>query len=508
LLNAYQNKKEPDILEVISDLSNEEVFTPPSVANQMLDLLPGHVWSNKDLRWIDPFTKTAVFLREVTRRLLVGLEDEIPDNQERLRHILSEMVFGVAITELTSLMSRRTLYCSKNASSESSAVKLKKPEGNIVFPPSYHTFLNGRCSECKGSKRLFDRPDGRERYSYPLLHSEARKQIDEEIGLKFDIVLGNPPYQMKSGGEGTNSPPIYDLFVAQALRLEPQFVLMIIPSRWTTGGMHLGNFRKEMLESGRLSNIVDFSRMDTVFPNEVDSEGGVQYFLWNKDHDGPTQVTYVTPDASFGPMSRKLDEFDVLVRDPRALSIVRKVLLRCRSFLSEEVSGVSPFGFPTNFRNYHPERLRDSDYILHLYVNSKRDSRYIDASLVRKGKTQADAWKVMVPEAYGERGAYPAMVLGPTRVLGPGEACTHTYLTVGTLDDEGAALSMEAYLKTKFVRFLVGVRKNTQHTNKSHFNWVPNPDSLKTLVNADLYEEFSLEPDEIAHIESSIREMT
>jgi site-specific DNA-methyltransferase (adenine-specific) len=507
MLSINQGKKEPDILDVISDLSNEEVFTPPWVVNSMLDLLPEQIWRDKELRWIDPFSKTAVFLREVTKRLLEGLKDEIPNDQERLSHILHKMVFGVAITELTSLMSRRTLYCSKDASGRTSVVKFGRSEGNILFPEVDHSFFKGRCSECKGSKKLLDRAEGRERYSYPILHSEARKKIGEEIGLKFDVVVGNPPYQMKSGGEGTNSPPIYDLFVSQAIKLDPKYVLMIIPSRWTTGGMNLGNFRKEMLEGGHLSTIVDFSRMDSVFPNEVDSEGGVQYFLWDRDHKGLTEVTYVTPDERFGPLTRKLDEFDVLVRDPRALSIIRKVLAKTDSFLTDEVSGVSPFGFPTNFRNYNPERRKNTDYVLHLYVNSRRDSRYIDASLVSKGKAQADSWKVMLPEAYGERGAYPAMVLGPSKILGPGEVCTHTYLTVGTLPSEAAAQSLNAYLKTKFVRFLVGVRKNTQHTNKSHFNWVPHPKTLMDLTDAALYQEFSLDPIEIAHIEESIREM-
>jgi len=108
-----QKVKQPDILEVIADLSNDEVFTPPRVANDVLDLLPSEVWTNPDLRWLDPGCKTGVFLREVTRRLLVGLKGQFANEAQCLEHILHKMVFGIGVTELTALMSRRTLYCSK-----------------------------------------------------------------------------------------------------------------------------------------------------------------------------------------------------------------------------------------------------------------------------------------------------------------------------------------------------------------------------------------------------------
>jgi len=134
------NKYNPDILTCLANLSNDEVFTLPKTAQEMLNSLPEDIWSNKNIKLLDPFTKSGVFLREATKRFMIGLENEFPDSEERINHILKNQIFGIAITELTSLISRRTLYCAKNANSNLSVANVfNTDDGNIFYKNQIHT---------------------------------------------------------------------------------------------------------------------------------------------------------------------------------------------------------------------------------------------------------------------------------------------------------------------------------------------------------------------------------
>lgn len=255
--SLFETTYNPDVLSCIANLSNDEVFTPPEVANQVLDMLPDELWSNPDAKFLDPATKSGVFLREIAKRLISGLEDVYPDLQERLEHIYHEQLFGIAVTELTSLLSRRSLYCSKYPTSRYSVVHFDNPEGNVRFRNIEHEWVGGRCKYCGASQRELDRGSSFEQYAYEFIHHINPREV---FDMKFDVIVGNPPYQLQvnEAGKGLGAVPLYQKFVEQAIKLQPRYLSMIIPARWFAGGVGLKDFRKRMLESGNLSEIVDF----------------------------------------------------------------------------------------------------------------------------------------------------------------------------------------------------------------------------------------------------------
>lgn len=495
--------RQPDILEVISDLSNDEVFTPPAVANAMLDLLPSEVWADPTLRWLDPGAKTGVFLREVTKRLMTGLASEFPDEDERLRHILTKQVFGIAITELTSQISRRSVYCSKDASSEHSVVTMPSTAGNIWFDRVEHSYVKGRCGECGASEEQMEKTN-RDNHAYAFIHTTGRETVERDMSMKFDVIVGNPPYQMTGGGGGTNDTPLYHYFVQQAKALNPSHIVMVTPSRWIAGGRGLGQFRAEMLADQQLRTLIDFPNANDVFPGAADFEGGATYFHWEAGTKGECDVTVIR-DGNSETQARNLDEFDVFVRDQKAVTILRKVRDHGEPSLIDIVSGDTPFGLATNFDGYH---LKESEGDVKLHVIRKqRLEVWMARDLVPRGLGLIDCWKVLIPKAYGERGATPAFVLGPTLLAEPNSCCTQSYLVAGPFDTKKAATSFDSYLHTRFFRFLVSLRKITQDALRSTYTWVPQQTWDKKWTDAELYKKYDITKEEQAYIESMVKEM-
>lgn len=500
----------PDILEVIADLSSDEVFTPPRFANAMLDLLPAEVWTDPTLRWLDPGSKTGVFLREITKRLMVGLEEVFPDRQERLEHILREQVFGVAITQLTSWISRRTLYCSKDATADHIPVRMDSPDGHIWFQRVEHTYeRNGRCAECGASRDRMER-DGQDNHAYGFIHDQGRRAIAEELEMQFDVIVGNPPYQMAGGGGGTNDTPLYNLFVEQAKSLNPRYITMIIPSRWMAGGRGLEEFRASMLSDERIRKLIDYENAHDVFP-AVGINGGICYFLWDRDTPGLCQASYYRNGEWIGPIDRSIGEFDVFVRDPRALSILRKVVQASASSFTDLVSGDTPFGLSTNFADFDRGAEPTKEQV-RLYANAgtTRIQGAMARETVRKNPHLIDAWKVLVPEAGSGREREKSgidMVLGPPIVAEPGSVCTQTYLAIGPLASSTEAKSVESYLRTRFLRFLVSLRKISQHAMRSVYTWVPQQTWDREWTDAELYDKYDITREEQAYIADRIREM-
>lgn len=500
--------EEPDILEVIGNLSNDAVFTPPQVANAVLDLLPAEVWTIPTLRWLDPGAKTGVFLREVTKRLMVGLSEAIDDAESRLHHILTEMVFGIATEEITGMMSRRSLYCSKDATSPRAAIGFQVAEGNVWHRRVEHAFNErGTCVECRGTRSELEIP-GRDNKAYGFIHKDGRRQIDEEIRMRFDVIVGNPPYQMSGGGGGTNDTPLYNLFVEQAIKLNPDYISMIIPSRWMAGGRGLDDFRAAMLQDARLRYLVDYPNAAEVFPG-VEIKGGVCYFLWDRRHAGRCSMTVVRGDERLGPEARDLAEFDILVRDSRALKILRKVLKRAEPSFSDLVSGDTPFGLASNFRGYRKGPKKPGDLRLLMNEGGARVEHWVAPEEVRKNTSLIKEWKVLVPKAGSDGGQkLPDYVLGAPLMAGPRTVCSQTYLVVGPLADQQEAENVMAYLQTRFARFLISLRKPTQDAMKSVYEWVPRQKWNRTWTDADLFRKYEITADEQDYIASMVKELS
>lgn len=506
--------RNPDVLTCIANLSNDEVFTPPEFANRMLDTLAeawaannkgANIWADQTVKFLDPCTKSGVFLREITRRLTQGLEKEIPDLGKRVNHILSKQVFGIGLTHLTSLLARRSVYCSKHATGGHSIAKsFTSDDGNIWFKRLKHTWDGDKCRYCGAGRSVFDRAAGLETHAYAFIHTDNIKaRLAELFGgnMQFDVIIGNPPYQLASDG-GTRDIPIYNKFVEQAKKLQPRYLSMIIPSRWMASGLGLSDFRKSMLEDRHIRKLVDYERMELVFPG-VDFEGGVGYFLWDRDNAGKCEVTTITAEETIGPMVRDLNEYDILVRDSRGLNILKKVQAEKETSIVEILSVDKEFGWTSNFDDFRPDK-KATDVALYYGRAGKRLVGGISRKNIFKSPHLIDTWKVMTAAAYGERGARPAMVLGPSFIAASPSVCTQTYLFFYVASKKQAE-SLQSYLNTRFFRFLVSLRKITQHATRATYTWVPQQTWDRVWTDEALYKKYGLSKADITHIEASIR---
>ena len=509
--------RNPDVLTCIANLSNDEVFTPPEFASRMLDTLANawaashngaNIWTDSSVKFLDPCTKSGVFLREITSRLTKGLGVEIPDREERVNHILTKQVFGIGITYLTSLLARRSVYCSKHANGEHSIANgFADDTGNVWFERMEHTWGDTKCEFCGAPRAILDRDPGLENYAYPFIHTnDIKARIIELFGgnMQFDVIIGNPPYQMKGGAGGTSDSSIYHLFVEQAKKLEPKYLSMVIPSRWFSGGRGLDEFRKEMLSSRKLLRLVDFPVSKEVFPN-VEVKGGICYFLWSEAHNGPCEVTVVR-DAEEVVSSRQLNEFDVFVRDPIAAGILRKVLQAGEQPITSILTADTPFGIATNFDGFHGKK-KPGYVTLHYVRKGKRDIGFVPRSMTTKNASLINKWKVLAPEAGSDGGQkIPDSVLGKPWLSPPPSVSTQSFLAFWVAS-ESEAQSLESYYCTKFFRYLVSLRKLTQHALRSTYSWVPLQAWNRQWTDEALYKKYGLTTEEIDSIEAVIRQM-
>ena len=515
--------RNPDVLTCIANLSNDEVFTPPDLANQMLNALAeawsadhngANIWADKDVKFLDPCTKSGVFLREIASRLTKGLAAEIPDLDDRVNYILTKQLFGIGITYLTSMLARRSVYCSKHAQGQHSIAKgFASDMGNIWFERLEHLWVEGRCKFCGAGTAIFDRDEGLETHAYAFIHTDdIRGRLAELFGgdMQFDVIIGNPPYQITGGGGGTNDAPIYHLFVQQAMRLEPRFLSMVIPSRWMAGGRGLGEFRAQFLGDRRVRNLVDYQNAKDVFPT-VGIGGGTCYFLWERDNPGLCECTFHRNGATVGPHPRALDEFDVFVRDKRAVDILHKVVAAGERSFDELVSGDTPFGLATNFSDYARDVVPKRAQIrLYANVGTTRVCGAIARDAINKNSHLIDVWKLFLPVAGSGRERERSgvdLVLGPAIIGEPGSVCTQTYLVAGPLSSRVMAKNVESYLRTRLARFLVSLRKPAQHVFRGMYRWVPVQPWNRIWTDADLYKKYGITKHEIVFIESMIRPM-
>lgn len=508
--------RNPDVLTCIANLSNDEVFTPPEFANKMLDTLAeawaasnngGNIWADKTVKFLDPCTKSGVFLREITSRLTKGLADQIPNLEERVNHILTKQVFGIGITNLTSLLARRSVYCSKHANGQHSIARsFTSDAGNIWFERTEHIWGNGKCVYCSASQATYDRGGGLETHAYAFIHPDnIRTRIAELFGgnMQFDVIIGNPPYQLGSDG-GTRDVPIYQHFIEQAKKLEPRYLSMVIPSRWMASGLGLSEFRRSMLGDRRMRELVDYPAANDVFPG-VEVKAGICYFLWDATHDGDCNVTTIRSGEVVGPTARNLGEYDVFVRDARAMSILRKVQKHKEPSINTILARDKEFGWTSNFDGFH-DKKRAGDLPLYYIRTMKRGVGYIARKNVTKSSHLIDTWKILVPKAYNGGDGVPHQILGKPLIAPSPSVCTQSFLFFYVGSDKEAN-SLQSYYTTRFFRFLVSLRKITQDATHSAYTWVPIQKWNRTWEDNALYEKYGITKNEIAFIESMIRPM-
>ena len=509
--------RNPDVLTCIANLSNDEVFTPPEFANRMLDTLTeawadsrngANIWADKSVKFLDPFTKTGVFLREITSRLNKGLADEMPNLEERVNHILTRQVFGIGITHLTSLLARRSVYCSKHANGQHSIANgFDSEAGNIWFERLEHTWEGAKCRYCGAPRTIFDREEGFETHAYAFIHTDDIKTRMAELfggNMQFDVIIGNPPYQMKGGAGGSSDSSIYHLFVEQAMRLEPRYLSMVIPSRWLAGGRGMDEFRKAMLGDCHMRELVDYPVASDVFPG-VEIKAGVCYFLWDAAHKNDCQVTTIRGDEVAGPIRRNLGEYDVFVRDARAVSILHKVLEHGEVSINTILTRDTPFGLASNFDDFH-ETKRTGDVMLNYIRTMKRGVGYVARNSITKNAHLIDTWKVLVPKAFNGGDGLPHQILGKPLIAPSPSACTQSFLFFH-VGSRKAAMSLQSYYTTRFFRFLTSLRKITQDALTSTYTWVPMQAWNRTWTDEALYEKYGITKQEQAYIETQVRAM-
>lgn len=505
--------RNPDVLSCIANLSNDEVFTPPDFANRMLDTLAqawardnggANLWANPETRFLDPCTKSGIFLREITRRLTAGLADQIPDLQTRVDHILTRQVYGIGITELTAMLARRSVYCSRHANGEHSVSKGFNTEaGHIWFERVEHTWDKGKCIYCKAAQETLDRGEARESHAYAFIHTDDIKaRITALFGddMQFDVIIGNPPYQLDDGGYGQSAAPIYQLFVEKALQLDPHYAVFVTPSRWMAGGKGLNKYRETMLTDKRMRAVVDYPKLYEGFPG-VKIRGGISYFLWDRAHDGLCAVQTIWDGVPTGPtVERHLDAYDVLVRRNEAVSILDKVIAKKEATLFQRVSSRKPFGLATNFKFKKTNRGMSDP--LKLFANQQFG--WTERAIITVNDHLIDKWKVLMTAVQGTSAAIETKFLSKPIIAAPGTACTETYLVAGHFDTEAEALNYARYLGTRFVRFLVSLRKATQHATRDVYSFVPDIPLDTAWTDNKLYERYGLTPEEIAFVEAQV----
>lgn len=520
--NNYFN---PDVLNCIANLSSDEVFTPPTIANAMLDLLPQELWKDRNAKFLDPFTKSGVFLREITKRLLEAqmpnylnslqqIEDKKKDGkalrqkehefinslQENIDYILHNQVYGIAITELTSLLSRRSLYCSKYPNCKYSISKFDDAEGNIRFKRVEHTWKNGKCIFCGASQSEYDRDKNLETHAYEFIHVNEPKEI---YNMKFDVIIGNPPYALDTAGAGRQATPLYNVFVEQAKKLNPKYLTMIIPSRWFSGGMELDKFRINMQNDTHISKLVDYTNSKDCFPG-ISVSGGVCFFLWERDYSGECEFTNITNGKKIT-AKRPLNEFETLVRYNEAVSIIHKITLLKEQKLQTIISPLMPFGLSTSYRG----KANQDELVLY----ASDGTSFIKRSEIKSGHNLIDKYKVLISktgaEHAGEPGKDGKFRIIPTsmKVLKPNEVCTHSYFLVGAFENEFEANNCYSYLATKFTRFLLLMCLTGYALSKNTFVFVPIQDFSKPWTDEELYQKYNLTQEEIDFIESMIKPM-
>ncbi|MCQ2319416.1 MAG: Eco57I restriction-modification methylase domain-containing protein [Bacteroidales bacterium] len=504
-----------DILNCLANLSSDEVFTSPELANQMLDMLPQDIFSDPNAKFLDPCSKSGVFLREIAKRLLVGLEKKIPDLQQRIDHIMSKQLFGIALTQLTAEMSRRTLYCAKKANGEYSVAQCfgENEQGNLRYMRCEHVWVNGKCSQCGANRAQYDRIKTIENYAYPFIH----KNLNEIFkNMQFDVIIGNPPYQLTDGsGASTDAAmPIYNRFIEQAMLLKPRYLSMIVPSKWMVGGRGLNQFREKMMNDKHIKYLYDYENSSDCFAG-LHIDGGVCYFLWDSQYCGKTNFIYQHKDGKAIVSTRYLknDYSNIVIRDIRRQSIIQKVT-KDTSF-SSIVSPRKPFNISTDIFNCpdkYPElNLKSEKYSGSVFIwgvkglkgGAKRVNGYVLKSGITKNAEWIDKYKLFISKAYSTDAIIPPQLISADKNV----VCSETFLVIGPFDSAEEQQNCLSYTNTNFFRILLYFGRGTMQVSQEVFRFVPLQDFSHPWTDEMLYKKYGLTEEEINFIESMIKPM-
>ena len=510
-------KREIDILETIANLSSDEVFTPPWLVRKMLDMLeencPG-IFSDPNKTFLDPACKSGIFLREIARRLFKGLIETFPDPDERRRHILEKQVYGIAITELTALMSRRTLYCSKDASGKYSASPMQNPEGNIHFDSDQgHAFdKNGKCKYCGAPASLFsnERREGKERFAYEFIH----RDIKEIFNMHFDVVIGNPPYQLGNNRANNGANPIFQYFVENAIKCDSDKVVMIIPAKWLGTGVAngLAPFRTKMIAGNHIRVFHDFLHSKDCFPKDVEVKGGICFFLWDRFYcDDPTIHTHYDLNHETVMKRPFLEKgMETFIRLPEALSLAAKVKGVSNGSFKDILTGQDPFDLATDSFS-DPEKygleLHSKPFpgCVRILGRTKEEGRlyqFIKKERICKGEELIHCWKIFLPKAVGSGTPENDRVL--CEIGEPGDVCTETFIAAAPFRNRTEAESAASYIDTRFFHYFLSMTRTTHDCLRKNYAQVPIV-PWDRIWNDDLLNDyFGLDEEEASLIRSTI----
>ena len=382
------------------------------------------------------------------------------------------------------------------------------------MPKAKHNWSKaGKCESCGANQDEYDRDETAESYAYPFIHGIDPTKV---FKVKFDVIIGNPPYQLSDGGHGRSSSPIYHRFVQQAKKLEPRYLAMVIPARWFAGGKGLSEFRQSMLTDNRLRAMHDFLSASDIFSG-IGLKGGVCYFLWDRDSPGACQVTTHFKDWPVSSASRPLLEkgVDVFIRFNEAISILKKVaaveIVESKSHSLPEskrfdrlVSSRKPFALTTTFKGKPTKRAGD------VLVYQNGGTGYTPKSSITTGTELIDKWKIYVGRAApgtGNKDTYPHKIISTPFIGEPESVSSETYLCIGPFDSRGESESALSYLSCQFTRFLILLHKPAQDTTRKVYKFVPTQSWDKKWTDDDLYAKYGLSKSEIAFIEKIVRPM-
>ena len=454
-LKPTQEKKE----------KNGEVFTPIKLIEEMMDKLTEadpNIWSNPNLKWLDPAAGMGNFAVVVYLRLMEGLKKQMPNIEERKKHILENMLYMVEYDRTNSFMMSK-IFCGNK-------YKLN------IFTGS---FIEGERYE-KEDIDIFSLDETKiKKYKYKN-YAEENKRFSRNIntfGGKFDIIMGNPPFNNE------NKSPIYNKFIEKSLELTNK-LLFIIPSRWFAGGKGLDKFRIMMLNRTDIVFIKNFEKSDNIFGKDVDIAGGINYFLIDKSYNGL---------CNFNNFMIKLNKYDILITNKDNYNIIDKItkfeniikLYRGRYYNIE-----------TNDKRLSDIKI-NSNYIKCYVSQQKGNIKYIDKKYIDKN---INKWKVITARANGNSYAtFGNMFIGKPREIHTGSFISFE------VNNENEAKSLLSYLQCKFPNFMLSLRKISQDISEQTLKWIPLPPLDRHWTNESIYKYFKLTKDEIKLIEDNIK---